>query len=93
MNIRFYIDPETRLPHIYNHDVRENEVEDVLRKPGEDRPGKVNSRIAIGQTKGGRYLRVIYVPDPEPDSVFVITAYELKGKPLKAYRRRSRRRK
>jgi hypothetical protein len=93
MKNRFYIDPETHLPHIYNHEVREDEVEDVLRKPGEDRPGKENSRIAIGQTKGGRYLRVIYVPDPEPDSVFVITAYELMGKPLKAYRRRSRRRK
>ena len=93
MKIRFYIDPDTQLPHIYNHEVREDEVEDVLRKPGEDRPGKEKSRIAIGQTKGGRYLRVIYVPDPEPDSVFVITAYELMGKPLKAYRRRSRRRK
>jgi hypothetical protein len=93
MNVRFFIDPETRLPHIYNHNVKENEVEDVLRKPGEDRPGKENSRIAIGQTKAGRYLRVIYVPDPEPDSVFVITAYELTGKPLKAYRRRGRRRK
>jgi hypothetical protein len=77
MKIRFYIDPETHLPHIYNHEVREDEVEDVLRKPGEDRTGKENSRIAIGQTKGGRYLRVIYVPDPEPDRVFVITAYEL----------------
>ena len=93
MDIRFYIDPETHLPHINKHDVRENEVVDVLRKPGEDRPGKENSRIAIGQTKGDLYLRVIYVPDPEPDSVFVITAYELKGKTLKAYRRRSRRRK
>jgi len=41
---------------------------------------------------GGRYLRVIYVPDPEPDSVFVITEYELSGKPLKAYRRKGRRR-
>jgi hypothetical protein len=92
MKIRYYIDPETDLPHIYNHDVRENEVEDVLLKPGEDRSGKENSRIAIGQTRGGRYLRVIYVPDPEPDSIFVITAYELTGKPLKAYRRRSRRR-
>ena len=48
MDIRFYIDPETRLPHIYNHDVRENEVEEVLRKPGEDRPGKENYRIAMG---------------------------------------------
>jgi hypothetical protein len=36
----------------------------------------------------GRYLRIIYVPDPEPDSVFVITAHELQGKPLAAYRRR-----
>ncbi len=34
------------------------------------------------------YLRVIYVPDPDPESVFVITAYELRGRPLNAYRRR-----
>jgi hypothetical protein len=40
------------------------------------------------QTRAGRYLRVIYVADPVPDSVFVITAYELSGKPLAAYRRR-----
>ncbi len=84
MKIRFYIDPEDGLPHIFRHDVREDEVEDVLQKPGEDRPGKEDSRIAIGKTRGGRYLRVIYIPDPEPDSVFVITAYELTGKPLKA---------
>jgi len=42
----------------------------------------------LGQTAAGRYLRVIYVPDPEPDSIFVITAYDLTGKPLAAYRRR-----
>ncbi len=90
MNIRFYIDPETGLPHIYNHGVDEEEVEDVLRGPGEDRPGQEESRVAIGQTTAGRYVRVIYVPDPEPDSMFVITAYELTGKPLKAYRRRRR---
>ena len=66
-----YLDPETDLSHIHNHDVREDEVEDVLRNPGEDRPGRENSRIAIGQTKDGRYFRAIYVPDPEPDSVFV----------------------
>lgn len=92
MNLRFYIDPETELPHIYKHAVDKSEVEDVLRKPGEDRPGREGSRVAIGQTRTGRYLRVIYVPDPEPDSVFIITAYELKGMPLTAYRRRRRRR-
>jgi len=62
--------------------------EEVLQNPGEDRPGKEDSRVTIGKTTDGRYLRVIYVPDPEPDSLFVITAYELRGKPLKAYRRR-----
>lgn len=92
MDIRFYIDPATRLPHIYGHGVEEEEVEDVLTRSGEDRLGTEGSRIAIGQTRAGRYLRVIYVPDPEPDSVFVITAYELRGKPLTAYRRRRRRR-
>lgn len=92
VNIRFYIDPTTGLPHIYHHDVDEKEVEEVLQKPGEDRTGREESRVAIGQTQAGRYLRVIYVPDPQPDSMFVVTAYELKGKPLTAYQRRQRRR-
>jgi hypothetical protein len=90
MNIRFFIDPHTDLPHIYGHQVHESEVEDVLANASEDRPGKEGSRVAIGRTRDGRYLRVIYVPDPIPDSVFVITAYELTGKPLRAYRRRRR---
>ncbi|MDH4327156.1 MAG: hypothetical protein OEV77_01405 [Nitrospira sp.] len=46
--------------------------------------------MAIGQTRAGRYLKLIYVPDPEPDGIFVITAYQLIGKPLMAYRRRRR---
>jgi hypothetical protein len=92
VNVRYYIDPETEQPHIYNHDVAESEVEDVLSTAGEDRPGEDGARVAIGQTSSGRYLKVIYVPDPEPESVFVITAYELTGKPLLAYRRRQRRR-
>ena len=92
MNVRFYVDPTTGQPHIYKHSVNEAEVEDVLQAPGEDRPGGEGSRIAIGQAGSGRYLRIVYVPDPEPHGVFVITAYELKGKPLIAYRRRRRRR-
>lgn len=92
MNVRFYIDPETGLPHILSHGVEENEVEDVLASPSEDRPGREGSRVALGRTSGGRYIRVIYVPDPEPGQVFVITAYELRGKPLAAFRRRMRRR-
>ena len=91
VRIRYYIDPETELPHIYRHAVSEQEVEEVMRRPGEDRLGREGSRVALGRTASGRYLRVIYAPDPEPDSVFVIAAYELRGKPLLAYRRRRRR--
>lgn len=91
LKVRYYIDSETQLPHIYKHNVNETEIEEVLFNPGEDRPGREESRVAIGRTSGGRYLRVIYVLDPEPNSVFVITAYELQGKPLFAYRRRRRR--
>ncbi|HEV8723288.1 MAG TPA: DUF4258 domain-containing protein [Candidatus Binatia bacterium] len=91
MNVRFYVDSATDAPHIHNHEIDEDEVIDVLTNPGEDRPGRDDSRVVIGKTQAGRYLRVIYVPDPEPDSVFVITAYELRGKSLFAYRRRLRR--
>ena len=92
MDVRYYIDPETGQPHIYRHDVAEPEVEDVIRRPIEDRPGREGSRVALGGTQAGRYLRVIYVPDPVPDSVFVITAYRLGPKALRAFRRRRRRR-
>jgi Domain of unknown function (DUF4258) len=91
VTLRFYNDPATGHPHIYRHDVNEREVEDVLTRPLEDRPGRDGSRIALGQTESGRYLRVIYVPDPEPGSAFVITAYEPGEKALKALRRRRRR--
>lgn len=88
MNIRYYIDPVTKLPHIYNHSVFEDEVTDIILKPVEDRQGKNNARVAIGQTQTGRYLRVIYVMDSKSCNIFVITAFELKGKPLIAYKRR-----
>lgn len=65
MKLRFYIDPETGEPHIYRHGVTENEVEQLLRGPGEDRPGREDSRMAVGSTAQGRFLRVIYVPDPQ----------------------------
>jgi len=50
MDIRFYMDPETDQPHIYDHGVTEDEVRQVLRRPGEDRAGDENSRVALGQT-------------------------------------------
>ena len=91
MKIRLYIDRESGEPHIGRHGVSEHDVRDVLARPLEDRPGQEGSRVALGQTASGRYLRVIYVPDPEPDSVFVITAYDLGPKAKRALRRRRRR--
>ena len=82
------MDPGTGEPHIYRHDVSEDEVEEVLTRPLEDRAGREQSRVAIGQTDAGRYLKVVYVPDPAPDTVFVVTAYDLGPKALKALRRR-----
>ncbi len=90
LNLRFYNDPETGLPHIYNHNVTEDEVEEILLHPGEDRTGSEGSRVAVGKTNSGRYLRVIYVPGLIPQSAFVITAYNLTGKPLTVYKRRLR---
>lgn len=90
-DLRFFIDPETEEPHIYGHGVTEEEVDEVLRHPGDDFPGRRNSRIALGVTSRGRHLQVVYVPDLETRGVFVVTAYDLKGKALSAYRRRRRR--
>jgi hypothetical protein len=91
MDIRFHNDPETDLPHIYDQGVTEDEVAQVFRGPGEDLPADRGARMKLGQTSAGRYLQVVYVPDEQPDSVFVITAYELRGKAKTAFRRRQRR--
>ena len=88
MQARFYIDPATGSPHIHGPCVSEEEVIDVFELPEEDQNGREGSRVALGQTASGRYLRVIYVPDQVVDSVFVVTAYDLAGKPLLAFRRR-----
>src|SRR6185295_3986276 len=88
VELRFYIDPLTDEPHIYRHDVTEGEVEEVLRNRGDDFPGHNETRIALGSTSSGRHLQVIYLPEPVWDALFVITAYDLRGKALAAFRRR-----
>lgn len=91
MELRFWNDPETELPHIYDHGVTEEEVQQVMSRPGEEFPGRENSRIRLGQTFAGRYLQVVYVPDVGRASAFVVTAFELSPKAKRAYRRRQRR--
>lgn len=91
MDVRYHLDPDTGQPHIYGHGVTEEEVEYVLRGLGEDMVAARGARMKLGQTAAGRYLQVIYIPDEDAWTVFVITAYELRGKAKKAYRRRQRR--
>jgi hypothetical protein len=91
VKIRFYIDPELGAPHICGHLVNEEEVNQVMSRPWEDRSGRDGSRVAIGQTHAGRFLRVVYVPDANLDSIFVVTAYELSDNAKHALRRRRRR--
>jgi hypothetical protein len=74
MDIRFYLDPDTGQPHIYGHDVTEEEVRQVLLGSGEELPANKGSRMKLGQTAAGRYLQVIFAPDEGSESVFVITA-------------------
>lgn len=92
MKIRYYIDSTTGEAHIYKHNINKGEVSEILQNSGEDRPGIDGTRVAIGKTDAGRYLKVIYIPDPEPDSIFVITAYSLTAKTITAYRRRIKKR-
>ena len=91
LNLRFYMDRETGEPHFVRHGLSEEDVQDVLASPLEDRPGQEGSRTVVGRSREGRYIRVVYVPDPEPDSEFVITAYEIGPKAKLALLRRLRR--
>lgn len=91
MELRFWIEPETDLPHISKHGVTEAEVEQVFSRSGEEFAGTEGSRIRLGRTEAGRLLQVVYVPDESGDGAFVVTAYELTPKAKKAYRKRQKR--
>ncbi|MEW6250430.1 MAG: hypothetical protein AB1716_07270 [Planctomycetota bacterium] len=64
----------------------------MLRRPVENRAGRRKSRVVIGRTRAGRILRVVYVPDDDGVGAFLVTAFDLRGKPLRAFMRRMRRR-
>jgi hypothetical protein len=55
VEVRFYIDPDTDEPHIYNHGITESEVLQILNHPGEDLPAADGARMALGQTSAGRF--------------------------------------
>jgi hypothetical protein len=87
MNLRFHRDSETEEAH-RRHGVTEDEVREVLAAPLEDWQGARVRGFALGQTDAGRYLQIVYVPDREGDSAFVVMAYPLGPVALRALRRR-----
>jgi hypothetical protein len=91
LDVRFYRDPEGT-PHIWQHGVTEAEVIQALTRQAENRPGRDESRIIIGRTAAGRVLKIVGVIDDDGGGLFVVTALELEGKPLLAFRRRERKR-
>jgi len=92
MNVRYNVDADTGLPHMYQHGVSEQEVEEILAHPIERRRGDGDSVVLAGKTWRGRFLRVIVAFDSDREGCFVMTAYDLRGKSLKALRRRMRKR-
>ncbi len=92
MNVRFYVDPESGEPHFARHRISLEDVVHVLARPLESRPGREGAFTVLGRTGAGKYIRVVYVADAEPDSVFVITAYKIGPHTRRALLRRLGRR-
>ena len=91
MNLRFNLDSFGD-PHIWNHNVSETEVAEAMADPLESVKGRGTSVIAIGQTRSGRYIKVIYSPDDVGDGIFIVTAFDVPPKQIRALMRRKRRR-
>jgi hypothetical protein len=88
MDIRYLKDPDGEL-HISAHGVSEVEVAAVLSRPVETIHGRDGAMLATGQTQAGRWIRVVYIVE-EDESVFIITAFDVPPKQVRALKRRRR---
>jgi hypothetical protein len=91
MRVRFNRNADGE-PHIHDHDVEVSEVLEALDDTLECIAGTADSTIVIGRTRGGRVLKVIHAPSRDGDGIFVVTAYDLPPKQVRALKRRLRRR-
>ena len=53
MDLRFWMDPESSLPHIFDHGVTEEEVRQVLSRTAEDFPGLMGHAFASVKRRRG----------------------------------------
>jgi hypothetical protein len=91
MTFRHFYDDDGSL-HYAKHGVTQEEVEEALHAPIETLNGQGGSKTAIGQTAGGRYVFVVYIPDEGGKSAFVVTARELDPHAREALNRRMKKR-
>jgi uncharacterized DUF497 family protein len=79
------------IDHIAKHGVDSEEAEAVVRQARPPFPEQIsNDKLLVqGHGRGGRFLQVIYVLDPD-DTVFVIHARPLTDREKSRYRRRIR---
>jgi hypothetical protein len=89
LKVRFHTNPDGE-PHIHDHGVSENEVSEAMMRPLEQMSGRDQSTILIGRTIGGRVLKIIFTDAREGEGIFVVTAFDLPPKQLRALRRRVR---
>jgi uncharacterized protein DUF4258 len=90
VNVRFNLNPDGE-PHIYDHGISEEEVDEALARPLIQTAGREDSRILIGRTAAGRVLKIIFADAHDGDGIFVITAFDLPPKQLRALERRLKR--
>ncbi len=77
------------IDHITEHGIDPEETEMVVRAARPPFPEQMGDDkfLVIGQGRGGRYLQVLYLLDPD-DTIFVIHARPLTDREKRRYRRR-----
>jgi uncharacterized DUF497 family protein len=80
---------EWNLNHIEEHGVDWDEAEQVVREAKPPYPRKIGEDkwLVIGPGRGGRFLQVIYVPDPDR-TIFIVHARPITEREKRRYRRK-----
>ena len=91
MNVWFNLNPDGE-PHIHDHGITVAEVREAMDRPLIQTSGRDDSTIMIGRTIAGRVLKIICTDARDGDGIFVITAFDLPDKQLRALGRRLKRR-
>jgi uncharacterized DUF497 family protein len=77
--------------HVAEHGVDPDEAEMVVRLARPPYPRKIEEDkwLVVGRGRGGRFLQVIYVVDPDK-TVFIIHARPISEREKRRYRRRGK---